>query len=173
MNRTRCIKTFVLVLFAVAMVGCKSKQETPAAQGGAPQPEAVKSISGERTTGTVTASPKDKADVEAAATQVMVQMESGDFATIYKNASPTFQSIGKEADFAAKFEKTRQLVGPLNKPVEASFITLPDKTHVVVYHVENDKYKTERRLSFVRSKEGKILLFGLNQHDEPKKTAAK
>ena len=173
MNRTLCIKTIVLVIAAVAVVGCKSKQEAPGAQGAPQQSQTVKSISGQNTAGAIASSPQDKTDAEAAATRVLAEMESGDFSKIYKEAAPTFQKIGKEADFVAKFQQTRQGVGPLKKPQEASFVTTPDRTFVLVYHLENDRFKTERRLTFARANSGKMELFGVNQHDEAKNVPAK
>ena len=175
MIRLRCIQAVLIIISAVAVFGCKGKQETPAAKGAAPQQSAgaVKSISGQGAAGAVTTSPKDKADAEAAAARTLAQMEAGQFSAMYKDASAGFQQIGSEAAFSAKFEQTRQKVGPLKDPRQTSFVTLPDQTHVLVYRLENDQYKTERRLTFARSKEGKMELFGLNQHDELKQKATK
>ncbi|HJV66370.1 MAG TPA: hypothetical protein VJ550_11595 [Geomonas sp.] len=172
MNRLRSLKAIVLVLAAVAVFGCKSKQEGPAAPAaGTQQPQAVKSISGEATTGAMASSPKDKADAEVAAGKVLSQMEAGDFATIYKEAAPSFRQIGKQEDFVAKFSATRQKIGPLSGQKEASFVTMPDQTYVIVYHMENPHWNTERRLTFTRGNGGKMELYGLNQHDEPKAVA--
>jgi hypothetical protein len=175
MNRLRCTKAVVLVIAAVAIIGCKSKQETPGANSATPQQktEAVKTISGQSAAGAISASPKDKSDAQAAAARVLAQMEAGEFSAIYKEAAPTFKQIGKEADFVAKFQQTRQKVGPLKGAQEASFVALPDQTYVLVYHMENEQVKSERRLTFARSNSGKMELFGLNQHDEPKKLPAK
>lgn len=172
MNRLRFLKPIALVIATVAVFGCKSKQETP--QGAQPQQGApVKSISGERASGAVTSSPQDKADAEAAAKHVLDQMEAGDFAGIYQAAGPVFKSIGPEASFVHQFKATKDKTGPLAGAKEASFVTLPDQSFVLVFHMENDRFETERRLTFARGKSGKMELVGLNQHDEPKKGAAK
>jgi hypothetical protein len=171
MNRLRCLKTIAFVIAAVAVFGCKSKQEPQ--QAGPQQVAPVKSISGERAAGAVTSSPQDKADAETAAKRVLDRMEAGDFSAIYKEAAPTFKQIGPEAAFVQKFQATRQKVGPLKDAKEASFVTSPDQACVLVYHMENDRFKTERRLTFVRGKDGKMELLGLNQHDEAKTPAAK
>lgn len=172
MNCVGFFKTAVLVMAAAAIFGCKSKQEAPAS---GPQPAApsVKSISGEATTGAVASNPKDKADAEAAASKVLGQMESGDFSGIYKEAAPSFRQIGKEQDFVAKFSATRQKIGALSGQKEASFVALPDKSYVLVYHMENPQWRTERRLTFIRGKSGDMELYGLNQHDEPKAVTAR
>lgn len=171
MNRSRSLKAIVLFLAMVAVVGCKSKQEGSAAPAAGTQPQAVKSISGEATTGAVTSSPKDKADAEAAAGKVLSLMEAGDFAAIYKDAAPSFRQIGKQEDFVGKFSATRQKVGALSGQKETSFVTMPDQTFVIIYHMENPRWSTERRLTFTRGKGGKMELYGLNQHDEPKAAA--
>jgi hypothetical protein len=173
MNRLRCLKTIALAVAAVAVFGCKSKHEAPAGAAAPQQGQAVKSISGQSAAGTVTSSPQDKADAEAAATRVIGQMESGDFAGIYKESAPSFKAIGPEAAFVQKFQQTRQKTGPLKAAKEASFVTQPDQSYVLVYHMDNDRFNTERRLTFVRSKAGKMELLGLNQHDEPKNLQVK
>jgi len=175
MTRLRCIKTVVFVVSAIAILGCKSKQETPAATTAVPgqKGEVVKAISGQSASGTVSATPQDRTDAEAAAVRVLAQMEAGEFSTMYKESAPTFKQIGPEAAFVAKFQQTRQNVGALKNPKQTSFVARPDQAYVLVYRAENDKVTSERRLTFVRSNSGKMELFGLNQHDEPKKQAAK
>jgi hypothetical protein len=170
MNHGRRVNFVLLIVLLVTVIGCKSKQEAPVAKPAAP-PNAgeIKSISGQNAAGTQVASPQDKIDAEAAAARVLSQMEAGDFAAIYNDATPGFKQIGSQAQFIGKFQQTRQKTRPLKNPKLVSFVTLPDKTHVLVYRLENDKFKSERRLTFDRSKSGKMELFGLNQHDDPKK----
>lgn len=175
MNCFRLTKTVVLVIAAVTMFGCKSKQEAPGAKSEAPPQQAgsVKSISGQSAGSAITTSPQDKADAEAAAVRVLAQMEAGEFAPMYRDASAGFKKIGSEAAFVAKFQQTRQKTGPFANPRQTSFVTLPDQTHVLVYRAENQQFTTERRLTFARSKTGKMELFGLNQHDEAKRVSVK
>ena len=170
MTRMHCIKTFAVIAAVVSMVGCKSKQEAPGSGAAAvpQQGEAIKTISGQGVTGVVAASPKDKADAEAAALRVLAQMEAGQYSAVYNEAAPTFKKIGKEEAFVQKFQQTHKLIGPLSGVRETSFVTLPDQSHVLVYRLENDRFNTDRRLTFVRSDNGKMELFGLNQHDESK-----
>jgi len=169
MNHRRRLNIAFLIMLFVTVIGCKSKQEAPATKTAPPQNAGeVKSISGQNTAGAPVTSPQDKIDAEAAAAHVLSQMEAGDFAKIYNEASPGFKQIGSETLFVAKFQQTLQKTGPFKNPKEISFVTLPDKTHVLVYRLENDRFKTERRLTFDRSKSGKMELFGLNQHDDPK-----
>ncbi len=169
MNRVRCMKTALLLFVVVAFVGCKSRQETPGANPSAPLKNAgseIKSISGQIAGGAIVTPPQDKADAQATAKRVLAQMEAGDFFTIYNEAAPGFRQIGKEADFISKFQQTRQKTGPLNNPKEISFVTRPDKAYVLVYRLQNERFISERRLTFFRSKSGKMELLGLNQHDE-------
>jgi len=171
MNCARIIKIVFPVILFVTLLGCKSRQETPRAKNAAPPPNngEIKSISGQNAAGTIATSPQDKSDAEAAAARILSQMESGDFSTIYKDANPGFRQIGSEELFVTKFQQTRQKTGPFNNPRELSFVSLPDKTYVLVYRLENERFKSERRLTFDRQKNGKMELFGLNQHDDPKK----
>jgi hypothetical protein len=169
MNYARRINNLFLIILFVTVIGCKSKQEETVAKTSPPQVGGeVKSISGQNAAGTPVTSPQDKIDAEAAAARVLLQMEAGDFSAIYNEATPGFKQIGSQALFVEKFQQTRKKTGPLKNPKLVSFVTLPDKTHVLVYRLESERFKTERRLTFDRSKSGKMELFGLNQHDEPK-----
>lgn len=171
MNYVRCIKTALLLIVVVTCLGCKSKQEAPGVNTGAPPQKAgeIKAISGQNVTGAVATSPQDKSDAEAAAARVLAQMEAGDFPAVYKESTPGFKQIGSQASFVAKFQQTRQKTGVLKNPKETSFITRPDKTHVLIYRMENERFKTDMRLTLARSQSGKMELAGLNQHDELKK----
>jgi hypothetical protein len=171
MKFVRTINIAFLIILAINLIGCKSRQEAPGAKPAASPPSSgeIKSISGQNAAGAPVMSPQDKRAAEAAAAQVLSLMEAGDFSKIYNEASPGFKQIGSEELFVAKFQQTRQKTGPLKNPKLVTFLTLPDKTHVLVYRLENDRFKTDRRLTFDRSKSGKMELFGLNQHDDPKK----
>jgi hypothetical protein len=168
MNCVRRINIAILIVAVVTVIGCTSKKEAPEKTAPPPNAGEIKSISGQNAAGKQVASPQDKIDAEAAAARVLSQMEAGDFAAIYTEATLGFKQIGNQALFVEKFQQTRKKTGPLNNPKLVSFVTLPDKTHVLVYRLENERFKSERRLTFDRSKSGKMELFGLNQHDELK-----
>ena len=171
MNCSRKCATLVLLFLLVVSFGCNKKEETPVAKAPATTGgDQTKVISGQGASGKIVVSDKDKSDAEAAASHVISQMEAGDFKSIYDEASVGFQSIGSRELFDAKFQQTRQKTGPLKNPRLISFVPLNDKTLVLVYRMENEKFTTDRRLTFDRSpKSGRMELFGLNQHDEPKK----
>lgn len=175
MNNVRCLTTALLLAGIATTFGCQSKQESPPAKSAAPAQDAgvIKSISGQVAGGGTIASGTNKADAEAAAVRVLGQMEAGEFSALYREASPGFKQIGPEAAFIESFQQTRQKTGPLRDLRQSSFVTRQDQTHVLVYRLENDRFKTERRLSFARSTDGKMELCGLNQHDEIKNQAAK
>lgn len=153
MNFARIGTLIVLSLSLLMITGCDSKKD----KSGAASP------------GSAVASPQDQADARAAAQVVLSQLLAGDFAKIYQDAAPGFKKIGSEAQFVAKFQQVRQKVGELKSPRETSFATLPNKGHVLVYRAENELYNTDFRISFERAQDGKMVLAGLNQHDELKK----
>ena len=167
MKRVSSLVPAFLVLVSIALFGCKSKQEQPGTGGTAPQGKPG-STAQDKAAGPVV-SPQEKAEVTAAAAKVLAQFTAGDFAMVYKNATPGFKQIGSESQFVEKFQQTRQKVGLLKNPKEISFETLPNKIHVLVYRLENDHYISDLRLSFAREKNGTMGLAGLNQHDELKK----
>lgn len=156
MNFLRLSTTAFLLIVLSTVVGCTSKEEKGAGQQG-------------KTAAPVAASPQDQNDARTAALHVLSQFEAGQFAQIYQEASSGFKKIGAEPQFVAKFQQARQNTGPLKNPKEISFATLSGKGHVLIYRLENELFKTDLRISFARSKNGKMELAGLNQHDEPKK----
>lgn len=167
MNCVRCLLPAFLVIILITIIGCKSKQDQAETGVGAPQGKP-----GANTQGMAVgpaALPQEAADVRAAAAKVLGQLVAGNFSTLYKDASPGFQQLGSESQFVAKFQQTRQKVGTLKNPKETSFQAGPNNSLVLVYRLENDHYNTDMRLTFSRSKTGKIELAGLNQHDELKK----
>ena len=157
MNIARLGKLVFLCLALFTIAGCKAKQDKP----GAASPGKAAAVA--------PATPQDQTDARAAAKLVLSHLLAGDFAKVYQDASPEFKKIGPEAQFIAKFQQTRQKVGVLKNPRETSFATLPDRGHVLVYRVDNDLYNTDVRLTFARAQNGKMVLAGLNQHDELKK----
>jgi hypothetical protein len=170
MNYVRCIKTAALLAMLVTFMGCKSKQDAPVANPVTPQEKAAAPAGStpEKPAATVV-SPKDRADAQVAAARVLALLESGDFPSIYKESAAGFKQIGSESQFVAKFQQTRTSVGVLKSPREISFGTLPGNGFVFVYRLENERYKSDIRLTFARSQAGKMELAGLNQHDEQRK----
>jgi len=171
MNHVIRIKIAVLLVVLVTFAGCKAKQEKPAESTTAPQEKSATApappASGKAAA--KLAAPQDMADARATALRVLAQMEAGDFANVYRESGAGFKQIGPEAAFVAKFQQTRQKTGALTNPKELKFDTRPDNVHVLLYRVENQRFITDMRLSFARSKSGTMELVGLNQHDEPRK----
>jgi ABC-type uncharacterized transport system auxiliary subunit len=170
MNYIQFNKTALLLVLLVTLVGCKSKQDNAGTNSGAPQEKAAATaVPPQVKPGATVVSPQDKADVETAAIRVLAAMETGDFPAIYKDAAAEFKQIGSESQFVAKFQETRKSVGVLKNPQEISIGTLPGKGFVSTYRLDNERYKTDIRMTFTRAKSGKMELAGLNQHDELKK----
>jgi len=169
MNYIRCMKAAVLPIIMVAIVGCESKQDKSGNAVPAQQNAAAPGTPGQVKGAAPVMSAQDKADARAAAVRVLALMESGDFPAVYKESAPSFKQIGSESQFVGKFQETRKTVGLLKNPQETRLGAIPGNGCVMVYRLENERYKTDFRLSFVRSSSGKMELVGLNQHDELKK----
>jgi hypothetical protein len=155
-----------MLMLLAAFAGCSRKQEEKPSTGAAPA-EQTGAVRGAADAKAV--SPQEKSDVRAAAAHVLKQLEAGDFPTVYREASPGFRQIGPEAAFVTRFQQARMKTGAFVNPQELSFDLRPDKTFVLVYRVESERYTTDWRLTFARAQNGKLVLDGLNQHDELKK----
>ena len=171
MHFLRYSKTTFLFILLAACIGCKSKQEKPVQSQRAPQATAVppSAIIPPDKPGTPVVPAADKADAQAAALRVLALMENGDFSAVYRGADDGFKQIGTESQFVAKFQDVRKNVGALKNPVVISLSVLPNHGYALVYRLQNERYKTDLRLTLARTKDGKMQLVGLNQHDELKK----
>jgi hypothetical protein len=157
MNFLRYVALFALLLSFTLLTACTSKKEQKPVVNA---PPAVK---------TIPVASQDKVDADAAAAKVLAQFKAADFASIYKEASSGFQEVGTEGQFVAAAQKTRAKTGPIKDIKEVNFYGREDKFFVHLYHVQYEKVASELRLTFGRSKLGKMLLTGLNQKDIAKK----
>lgn len=169
MNYLRNIKTALPLIAAIMVCGCNSGKDAPGAPSAAPQEKAAAAKTSQNEGTAPAISAKDKADAEAAAVLLLAQLEAGDFSGLYKGASAGFKKIGSESQFVYKFQQTRQRVGVLKNPRKISAALRPDKSVMIVYRLDNERFNTDIRLTLSRAENGRMELAGLNQHDEPKK----
>ncbi|MBK5273633.1 MAG: hypothetical protein JJE30_01085 [Desulfuromonadales bacterium] len=160
MKFVRFVAIVALSVALAALAGCSSKKEKDAA---------VAPVAPLQKPAAIVAPPQDKIDAAAVATTVLAQIKSGEFAAIYKAASPIFKEMGAEDGFVAMMEKTRKKTGPFISSKEVSFVTSPEKFNFIIYHVQYKNIASELRLTTARSKSGKMELCGLNQKDIRKK----
>ena len=109
------------------------------------------------------------ADVRVAALHVLSQFEAGEFSQIYKEAAPVFKQTGPEANFVEQFQQTLKKTGTFKNQKESSYDARPDDTYVLTYRMENERFISDMHLTLKRSKNGKMELAGIYEHDEPKK----
>lgn len=165
MKTARLAKTSVLLLALSLSAGCGSKSEKPAASA----PDAKSAAAAP---GAIPAVPeKDKTDAKAEGAKVLAQLKGGEFLAIYKQASPAFRQLGAEPQFIAMMEQTKKKTGALQGSKEVALETGADKRQMVMYSVDYDNVRSNLRLSFLRSKEGKMELVGLSQKDDVVKNA--
>lgn len=159
MKSVRLVKTSVLLLALSLFAGCGSKSDKPAASS----PDAK----GTAVSGAVPVVPEqDKTDAKSEGTKVIAQLKSGEFLAIYKEASPAFRNLGTEPQFVAMMQQTRKKTGALQSSKQLALETGADKRQMVTYSVDYDNVRSNLRLSFLRSKEGKMELVGLSQKDD-------
>ena len=171
MNYVRITTAVTLMIILAALPGCSSKKEKTE-QAQAPQ-HAMSSASkipakaGEAPpNAVVTASPQDEADAAKLKEKVLAQVKAGDFSAIYKDASAGFREVGPETQFVALWRQQLQQTGAFKEVKEISHTVRPqDKFLVFNYHVQYEKAKKELRLTFGRSKKGKMELTGINQRE--------
>jgi hypothetical protein len=167
---TRNITNVILIFFLAALPGCKSKQDKQvqappqkssqgqisSTRGQMPQQPAVHAV----------APPQDEADAAVARERVLSQVKKGEFTAIYKEASEGFRKVGPEEQFVAFWNKQLAETGVFKEAKETSHSVRPtDKFLIFTYLVQYEKNKKELRLTFGRSKKGKLELTGINQRE--------
>ena len=165
MNHVRITTTVVFMILLSAVTGCSKKEK--ASQPQAPQQTAT--TSSKKTppqTGPVVAPPQDEADAAPLKAKVLAQLKTGDFASIYKDASEGFRKVGAEKQFVDLWQKQLQMTGPFKDAKEISHTVRPgDKFIIFIYKVTYEKNSKALRLTFGRSEKGKMELTGINQSD--------
>jgi hypothetical protein len=160
MGHVRITITLALIITLAVLPACNAKKDKPEQalpQKGSPAtpPNAA-----------VTAPPQDEADTTPLKEKVLAQLKTGDFAAIYRDASAGFREVGPEQMFLAQWNKQLQETGPFKDAKETSHSVRPtDKFLVFIYTVTNENKQKELRLTFGRSKKGKMELTGINQRD--------
>lgn len=162
MNVAGFVRGGVLLLALALAAGCGKEKEQP--KGAAPQEK-----SAEAPAAPIAVTEKDKSDAKAEAARVIEQIKKGEFQAMYREASPLFRELGAEAQFVAMMDQTRKKTGAMKEYQQTALETGADKRQVVSYAVQYDNVKSNLKLSFYRSKQGKMELVGLNQKDDAPK----
>lgn len=170
MTHIRTTNAIALMILLAVLPGCSSKKEN-ADQVRAPH-QVLTSASKTPTKADasnpvdVVASPQDEADAAILKKIVLAHLKAGDFSAIYKEASAGFREVGQEQQFVALWQKQLQQTGAFKDAKEVSHTVRPqDKFLVFIYRVQYEKASRELRLTFGRSKKGKMELTGINQRE--------
>jgi hypothetical protein len=111
-------------------------------------------------------SSNDLEDAKAAASKVHSQMQSGDYASIYRESAPRFKSVGSESQFVSKMQEVSQVTGALKKAEAISFEAGVDsnigKTYTLLSELEFERGIFRERMIFTRSDSGQMQLWKLD-----------
>lgn len=167
MKNVSSLAKILLLILLTAAAGCgkdqeKSGQATPQQPGQSPTAQAGKAAA--PAGGAVVASAQDEAEASVAKEQVIKYIKSNDFSSIYKQASAGFRQVGSEQQFIALWQKQLQETGAFKSAKQVSQSVRPaDRFLLFTYQVQYANMIKELRLTFGRSKTGKLELTGINQ----------
>lgn len=167
MNNASSIAKISLLILLAAASGCgqnkeKSSQAVPA-QAGQPQSSPDGQTAAPQK-GALVASPQDASDAAIAKEQVINSLKASDFGAIYKQASAGFREVGSEQQFIALWQKQLLETGAFKEAKQTSQSIRPaDRFLLFTYQVQYANMSKELRLTFGRSKAGKLELTGINQ----------
>lgn len=109
---------------------------------------------------------QDRNDARLIAAGVNEKMIRGDFAGIYRDAAPSFRSIGSEADFVAGMSGFQSRFGSPKHITELAYQTNLDpklgRTHILIFDFEYERGHARESLMFLRSPQGKMELWRLD-----------
>ncbi len=109
---------------------------------------------------------RDHTDARALALRVHSQMQSGDFAAIYRESAPRFKAVGSESQFVSMMQQINEESGALKKADEGSYQTGVDsnigRTHVLLFNLEYEHGHSKERMILTRSESGQMQLWKLD-----------
>lgn len=118
------------------------------------------------TLGSACSISQDRYDARLIAASVHEKMIHGDFAGIYKEAAPSFRSIGSESEFVAGFSGLQARLGSPKHITELAYQTKLDpqlgRTHFLIFDLECEHGYARESLMLVRSPGGKMELWRLD-----------
>jgi hypothetical protein len=163
MNHIHITTSIAFMIMLAALPGCNSKKE----KANQPQtPLQSSSTSSKKASIQPVAPPQDEADAALLKVKVIAKLKGGDFAGIYKDASDGFRKVGPEEKFVALWQQQQQQTGPFKEAKEISHTVRPeDKFLLFIYKIQYEKANKAVRITFGRSKDGKMELTGINQRD--------
>lgn len=166
MNRTRSAAA-VSVMLLLVLAGCSSKKESATQAPAQSKEQAQAQVPAQAQPQNVApASPRDEADATPVRDKVLAHVKKGEFASIYREASPGFREVGPEQKFMELWNRQLADTGPFKDAKQVSHSVRPqDKFQVFVYNVQYEKKQKQLRLTFGRSKKGVFELTGINQTD--------
>ena len=108
---------------------------------------------------------RDRIDAVAVASRVHSEMQAGDFATIYRESSPRFKSVGSESQFVSMMQQVIQERGVLKKADEVAYQTgigsNVGRTHDLFFTLEYEHGRAKEHLILTRSDGGQMQLWKL------------
>lgn len=109
---------------------------------------------------------RDMADARAVAGRVHAQMKAGDYAAMYREAAPRFQSVGSEAQLIALMQQFRQENGTLKEAKEVAYQNRVDtsvgRNYVLLYDVTYEHGRARERMILTRAGGGRMQLWKLD-----------
>lgn len=166
MNHVRITTTVAFMIMLAVVPGCTKKEQTNQPKTSLQAATTSSKKAGNPHAAQLVASPQDEADAEPLKTKVLAQVKAGDYASIFKGASDGFKEVGPEQKFVALWQQQLQQTGAFKKAKEVSHTVRPgDKFLIYNFEVQYEKANKVLRLTFGRSKKGKMELTGINQSD--------
>jgi hypothetical protein len=112
----------------------------------------------------------DMQDARSAAARIHSQLQSGDYASIYRESSSSFKAVGDENEFVSSMQEFYQLTGKFIKAQEGSYASGVDseagRTYTLNFLITYEHGDGRERLVFTRSRNGTMQLW--NYDIDPK-----
>ena len=108
----------------------------------------------------------DREEARKATARLHMHLQSGDLASVYKEAAPAFREVGSETAFVSALKGLLDRLGSIKEAREVAYQTGWDTnlgaTHTLIYNLECEHGPARERVLLGKSRAGKMELLRLD-----------
>jgi hypothetical protein len=108
---------------------------------------------------------QDRLEAKKAAERIHSQLQSQDYASVYRESGKSFREVGDESKFIAGMRQLHEDHGSLKTTTPVAYQSGVDsdagRTHTLIFNVEFERGRARERMVLTRSPSGQMQLWDL------------
>jgi len=108
---------------------------------------------------------QDRLEAQKAAERIHSQLQSQDYASVYRESGKSFREVGDEAKFVAGMRLLYEENGGLKRATSIAYQAGVDsdagRTHTLIFNLEFERGRAKERMVLTRSSSGQMQLWDL------------